>query len=107
LWDQVLRLIPSPDRSLGANLRAFQGVLGLPGHFQRDWLALLAHRHVKLLLDNDPPKEVNGRIIRPGHDLTQRVIKMAAELELGPLSVQAIAWRDGDPKDIRDLVKEN
>ena len=109
-------------------------VLGVPGAniFKSEWAKKLRGRHLILLYDNDNdrvicpkcrgtegykahpvntscPKcqgaETTGVVINPGRDGVEKVAKEIDDLGVDLLSLNRIVWREGDPKDIRDVLR--
>lgn len=93
-----------------------QGVIAVPGAgtFAPEWLQLFAGREVRLVFDNDHPKESpTGQKIMPGFDGQKRVIKIASENQHSAKKILYIVWGKGgfdakrpDGYDVRDLLKD-
>lgn len=130
-WEvRPLRGIPNYFNELLSEV----AVLGVPGAniFKSEWAKKLRGRHLVLLYDNDNdrvicpkcrgtegykahpvntpcPKcqgtETTGIVINPGRDGVEKVAKEIDDLGVDLLSLNKIVWREGDPKDIRDVLR--
>ena len=93
-WTRCLRKVGEDDI-----------VISVPGAgaWPSQYLGFISGREVRLLFDNDAPKEVKNKTIRPGFDGMNRAIDKA--LELGAAQVLVCGWKNTDaPMDVRDYV---
>jgi len=98
------------------SLLATHAVIGVPGagSFNEDWLTYLEDKKVRLIYDNDHPKQTpSKKRIKPGWDGMKRVIDLAGDNGRIPRAMYRIRWgKQGyDPKladgyDVRDLLSE-
>lgn len=80
-------------------------VIAVPGAgaWPSKYLGFISGREVRLLYDNDEPKQRKNKIIRPGLDGMNKAIDKA--LELGASSILLCGWKDiQPPMDVRDYV---
>lgn len=91
---------------IDAGVREEVNILACPGAqiFKAEWLSLL-RGVVYIIFDNDKPRKVRDRIIQPGKDGTDRILKMISESPTEVLEVHIPEWKTNDPKDINDWLK--
>ncbi len=106
----------SPTSSEASSLLSDINVLAVPGcgSFPEPWTKLGGGKRVRLLYDNDHPKENppgSGRFVQPGYDGMRRATGILSRAEDLPIEVQYLKWGEGgyDPTlssghDVRDLL---
>ncbi len=74
------------------------GVIAVPGatSFAVEWLEYFAQRDVKVVFDNDYPRQIDTRTIQPGWDGEQRIIRLASENTHSARSISTMVWGNGD-----------
>jgi ribosomal protein L37AE/L43A len=73
-------------------------VLATPGCnvFQDSWIPLFEDREVKILFDNDYPKEKDGRTIPPaGYSGAKKIVQRLSSSKTPPASVEYLEWGEG------------
>lgn len=93
-----------PTANQAGSLLAGANVIAVPGagNFASGWTTLLAGRAVRVLYDNDYPKDNRGKVVEGAGILGMRkVVQLAAKLETPPTEVQYLHWGDsGYDKDL-------
>ncbi len=127
-WWETLRISKLSDEGLAvtgniaSSLLSTTNVVAIPGCGSvgepfKKWLPLFAGKHVRLLFDNDHPREHNGQQVDPaGITAVKRACALFSQADTPPATVEYLRWAETDEGthdpdlkhgyDVRDRLKE-